>query len=432
MSVQDDAVHPRMVSGDLTGVEFPTGVDAFLAAGPAFLTTALRATGALAADNAVEEIVTWREFFGGGMGRKLALDVRYTRPPEELSTALFAKFTREFGDPLREIFSPAMEPEVRFALLSRQPGFPVRVPLCGFGDYSAGHKSGLLITERVAYGEGGIEPIDDKCLDYRIANPLERYQALTRSMAALAGHHCAGRVGAAIEAGFPYDPAAALAQPLIPFDAAHLDGLLDKLEAFAAEAPQLLPATVRDPAFLAAFRPAAAMVLEKEQALRAFLYDQADMAALCHWNMNLDNAWFWRDAAGTLQCGLLDWGGVGQMHLAMAFIGMTCAAECDFLKEHEDALIDLLLAEYHKASGLVLDRERFVLSLKVSIALVGLAWMLDAPSLIRAEIPDLSLLKDRFDPEIRDRFLPRAQLHLMTVFLDTWQRLDLGSAVAGI
>jgi hypothetical protein len=38
-------------------------------------------------------------------------------------------------------------------------------------------------------------------------------------------------------------------------------------------------------------------------------------------------------------------------------------------------------------------------------------------------------VKDRFDPELRDRFLPRAQLQLMTVFLDSWRRLDIGAAV---
>lgn len=419
---------PSMVRGDATGVDFPTSVDAFHVAGAAFLTQALRATGVMSADNAVVEIVATHEFFGGGMGRKLWLDVRYARAEEGLHLALFAKFTREFGDPLRELFSPVMEPEVRFALLSRQPDFPVRVPVCYFGDYSADTKCGLLITERVPYGRDGVEPLQDKCLDYEMADPLDHYRALTRAMAALAAHR-AGRFGAAVERQFPFVRAVIEAQPMIPYGGEQLAEKLERLRRFAVEAPQLLPEGLRDPAFLEPFCGDAMVVLEREAVLRAHVNGQDDMIALCHWNMNVDNGWFWRDGDRALHCGLLDWGGVAQMSLAMAFVGMTCAAETDFLAVQEGALIDLLLNEYREAGGPVIGREAFLLALKFSIALTGVAWMLDAPALIEAEIADLAQLKDRFDPELRDRFLPRAQLQLMTVFLDSWRRLDIGAAV---
>ena len=420
----DDA-RPAMVRGDALGVDFPTSVDAFHAAGAAFLTRAFRATGVLAPDNEVVEIVAVKEFFGGGMGRKLWLDVRYVRPQEGLHTALFAKFTREFGDPLRDLFSPVMAPEVRFALLSRAPDFPVRVPVCHFSDYSAATQCGLLITERVPYGRDGVEPVQDKCLDYRMADPLDHYRALTRAMAALAAHHRAGRFGAAVAQAFPFDPAS---PPMIPYDRAALDEKLAGLRRFAADAPQLLPEALRDPASLDDFCRDAPLVLERQAVMQAWLNGQEDMIALCHWNMNVDNAWFWR-ADGVLHCGLLDWGGVAQMNLAMAFVGMSCAAETDFLAQHEDELIDLLLAAYREAGGPAIDRSAFVHALKLSIALTGMAWMLDAPALIAAEIPDFRQVKDRFDPELRDRFLPRAQLQLLSVFLDSWRRSDIGSAV---
>lgn len=419
---------PSMVCGDAMGVDFPTSVDAFHAAGAGFLTHALRATGALSPDNAVVEIVAVQEFFGGGMGRKLWLDVRYARAEEGLHAALFAKFTREFGDPLRDLFSPVMEPEVRFALLSRAPDFPVRVPTCYFGDYSAATQSGLLITERVPYGRDGIAPLQDKCLDYAMADPLDHYRALTRAMAALAAHHRAGRFGTAVDGAFPFDRAAIEAQPMIPFDGAELAVKLARLRRFATQAPQLLPASVRGGDFLDAFCRDALVVLEREAALRAHVNGQDDMIALCHWNMNVDNAWFWRDG-DSLQCGLLDWGGVAQMNLAMAFVGMTCAAETDFLAAHEAELIELLLADYRAAGGPAIDRQAFLTALKLSIALTGVAWMLDAPALVEAEIPDLAQVEDRFDPRLRDRFLPRAQLQLMTVFLDSWRRLDIGAAI---
>jgi hypothetical protein len=48
----------------------------------------------------------------------------------------------------------------------------------------------------------------------------------------------------------------------------------------------------------------------------SYLAGQTDYLALCHWNANADNAWFWQDADNALHCGLLDWGCVGQMRRA--------------------------------------------------------------------------------------------------------------------
>lgn len=280
-AIAHEKAGPSMVCGDATGVDFPTSVDAFYEAGAAFLTNAFRATGALSDDNAVVEIVAVKEFFGGGMGRKLWLDVRYARPQEGLNETLFAKFTREFGDPLRELFSPVMEPEVRFALLSRQPDFPVRVPVCYFGDYNVATQCGLLITERVPYGRDGVEPLQDKCLDYEMADPMGHYRALTRALAALAAHHRAGRFGAAVERQFPFDRAAIEAQPMIPYDRSQLAEKLERLRRFAVEAPQLLPEALRDLVFLDDFCRDAMVVLEREAALRAHVNGQDDMIARC-------------------------------------------------------------------------------------------------------------------------------------------------------
>jgi len=426
------ATYPTEVTGDLTGIAFPVSVDTLKAAGPAFLTRAFQKVGAIGPDNAVTEITGWTEFFGGGMGRKIKLDVCYAKPEPGLTGQLFAKFTREFGDPLRELFSPVMGPEVRFALLSRRDGFPVTVPTCFFADYNAQEKTGLLITARVPYGEEGVEPALDKCLDYTLDDPLEHYQAQTQAMAALAAYHRAGHFGDEIERQFPFDRAAFASTRLIPYTAEQLAEKLDILKRFAADAPQLLPPELSTPAFLDAFAQGALLVQEKELAILEHLAGQDDLIALCHWNMNPDNAWFWRDADGTLRSGQLDWGGVCQMNLAQSFFGMTCAAETEFLARHEANLAQQLLAEYEGHGGPRVDFDRFMTSVKLSMAVLGTAWMLDAPSLIAAEIADYTALEDRFDPGIRDLFIPRAQLQLMTVFLDGWRRLDIGAAVRAL
>ena len=64
--------------------------------------------------------------------------------------------------------------------------------------------------------------------------------------------------------------------------------------------------------------------LLKAAALRAALRDSArELVAFCHWNANIDNAWFWRDEDGHLACGLMDWGNVGQMNMVTAISSTT-------------------------------------------------------------------------------------------------------------
>jgi hypothetical protein len=145
--------------------------------------------------------------------------------------------------------------------------------------------------------------------------------------------------------------------------------------------------------------------------------------------MNLDNAWFWRDGAGVLQAGLLDWGSVSQMNLAQSFFGMICAAETDFLDAHEGELIALLLDEYRRLGGPAVDRDAFVLSLRLSMALLGVAWMLDAPALIEREVPGIGEVVHRTDPRLRDNFLARAQLQLLVVLFSAWRRANIGDVL---
>ena len=91
--------HPDSVIGDQLGMAFPTTIESLQEQGADFLTRAFRATGALATDNRVIAITSSREFFGGGMGRKLLLSVEYEKQEAGLQQELFVKFPRNFGDP---------------------------------------------------------------------------------------------------------------------------------------------------------------------------------------------------------------------------------------------------------------------------------------------------------------------------------------------
>ena len=116
----------RWVRGDHVGLDIPAHADALRDGGPAFLTEALRASSALPDGASVRAITDLREFGGGSTGRKALLMVDYDRA--DLPTDLFVKFSRDFDDPTRDRGRTQMEYEVRFALLSRAPNFPIAVP----------------------------------------------------------------------------------------------------------------------------------------------------------------------------------------------------------------------------------------------------------------------------------------------------------------
>ncbi|QQV77657.1 hypothetical protein H5J25_02320 [Sphingomonas aliaeris] len=425
----DDSIEsepPRLATGRELGVDFPTSIAALLDGGPAFLTTAFHASGALAHDNAVAAINAATEFFGGGMGRKLLLDVEYTRSDASLHQHLFVKFPRDFGDPLRELFTPIMAPEVHFALLSRRENFPIDVAKCYFADYDAAIPAGLLITERIAFGEGDIESALDKCLDYELDDPLPYYRELARAMGTLAGRHKAGALGD-LEKNFPYVPTEDHGSR-IPFGRDALPGKIAALREFARRNPTLLQDGLGDPAFLDRLAQEAEIAIGLEDAIRDELARDRDYVALCHWNMNIDNAWFRQDGDG-LKAGLLDWGSVGQMNLAQAFFGMVCSAEIDFVNLHRAELLHLLVDTYRSTGGPAIDVARLDDLVQLSTALLGLAWIIDAPTVIAQHCPEYAQAADRRDPIIRDHFLARAQLQILNNFLNAWRTDGIGDTL---
>ena len=426
----DDTVVPNYVKGQHLGMELPTALSVLKKAGPNYLTKAFRATGVLSAANAVTEITRWEEFEAGGMGPKLRLDVRYATSEPQLHTELFVKLPRPFGDPLRALFAPVVEPEIRLYLLARHRNFPARLPKLYFADFDPETASSVVITERISYGANGIEPCHDKAMDYRLADLRPYYEALSVAGARLAGTHRAGRLDPDVSVYFPEETGAVEVGAQIPYSPQELVHKGQVLQDFAEKAPQLFPAHLKDKAFLGQVAESLPRILHRQDAIRAHLASASSYFALCHWNLNLDNAWFWKDEAGLLQAGLLDWGAAGVMHLAQSYFGMICAAETDFASKYRNHLIALWCETYKQAGGPVLDPARFLEDYKLAVALLGAAWIVDAPSIIQGQIPDVSILQGRHDPQLAGNFLARSQLQILMLFLNEWRDLEIDRALS--
>lgn len=420
------AESPVTVSGRHLGLQFPPTIERLRELGPQFLTQAFRATGRLSSNNAVAEIVRGEEFFGGGAGRKLRLELRYERDEPGLDTALFAKFPRDFGDPLRALFSPLMEPEVQFALISRRPDFPIAVPRCYFADYDPDTSTGLLITQTIAYGRQGIRPHQDKCLDDELADPMAYYSALVRAVARLSGFHKSGRFGAEADKQFPYDPEYIRPTDRIPYTRETLRDKLGYLGRFAQRYPWVFPVEFTSGAFLAELIEGAQGILDAETDIKHFLNGRHDFVALSHWNANIDNAWFWESADGQLEAGLLDWGSVGRMNIAQAFYGIMCACSIDFWNARKSELLRLFADEYQRNGGPRIDIDELDFHVRLYVAMLGLAWMIDAPAIIESQLPELHDIHSHEDPRFKGHFLVRTQRQLLAVFLNAWNVERLG------
>ena len=414
----------RWFTGDQFDMPFPADAAALRTGGATFLTDAFRAAGALDG-NSVTRIAGFREVAGGSTGRKAVLSVEYDEADPGLHTELFVKFSRDFDNPIRDRGKAQMEPEVRFAALSRAAGFPIAVPRALFGDYDRETGTGILITERIPFGSNGIERQYHKCLDYEMPEPLEHYRALLTAVARLAGTHRAGHLPGELIEHFPLDVQAATVGNRTPLRRDELDRRLAQLVAFTETHPGLLPANVASPEFLSRLRADAPRIAMHEGFVARKLAADTDYVALCHWNANVDNAWFWRDTDG-LHCGLMDWGCVSQMNLGMALWGAMSGAETSLWDRHLDELLHVFVAEVRRCGGPALDPDRLRRHTLLYAAAMGVAWLLDVPALIRKRFGE-SAPEDRTDPRIKDDESVRAPLQMLSNLLSLWERHHIGA-----
>ncbi len=413
---------PAWARGDTFGFQIPADPAALQEGGADFLSGAFHAAGTLATDNRVVAITRCDEIRGGSTGRKLLLSVEYARADAGLRRELFVKFSRDLDDPIRDLARTQMADEVRFALLSRVPDFPVTVPVCMFADFESGSGTGVLITQRIGFGEDGIEPQYGKCRDEDMPDPVAHYEALLGALARLAGADRAGRLPQNVAEQFPFDFARLTVARRAPYTPRQLLNRVARYTGFAARYPYLLPETVRDADFIARLGDGVLRIAAHADAIRHELMSTADHIGLCHWNANVDNAWFWRNAQGRLECGLLDWGCAGRMNVAMALWGALSAARTELLQTQLDTLLVGFGREFSQSGATPLNMPLLRRQLLLYAGLMGVTWLLDAPAYIESQVPELANLRSRFDAALRENEVARVQLQMLTNVLVLWER----------
>ena len=408
----------------------PAHSQALLEAGADFLTDAFHRFGSLPKDNRVVRIAAHQFVAGGNSGHKLRLTIEYAETHPDLHSELFVKFSRDFNDAFRDRRRRELEAEVRIASLSRSPTFPVRVPRAYFADFHTESGTGLLITECIAFGRDGIEPLHRKCMDHELADPLAYYRTTFTALARLAAAHRSGILSPQVDRLFPFDAEAAARAMPIPWNEHQLRERVARYAAFAADHSRLIPATIRSAEFLARLERDAIRFLQYEHRIQRFLNSDERFIALSHWNTNIDNAWFWRDREGALQCGLLDWCMARQMNVAIALWGGLCGADRELWDRHGDELLALFSSQLQQHGGPRIETQELALHLEFSVALLGLALMMDVPALVTTRLPQAAQARGLRDPLLLQDSVAHGFLHVFVNFLNLWERRDFGGTLS--
>ena len=133
--------------------------------------------------------------------------------------------------------------------------------------------------------------------------------------------------------------------------------ILDKAIDFLLNvAPKIVPPETRDKAKLQKLREEiceAAPYLKDMSS--TYQGNSSSFVAAMHVNLQADNAYFWRDEHGDLDCGVLDWGGFGRSPFCLTFIGCLAGATPDLLLAHEDGILQAFVDEYARCGGPLLD-----------------------------------------------------------------------------
>ena len=427
---ENSSTNEAWVVGDNFGLSIPADPDALLEGGTEFLTYAFRASGQLAENNRVVSIVDSAEFFDGGSGKKLQMTVEYEKPNSALPNRLFVKFSRNFDNALWDSAKHMMLSEVNFALLSRSPDFPVKVPLLMFGDLESESETGLLITELIPYGEGNVEIPHPKCMDYLMdnADAVDHYRAIFASMGRLSGAHRAGKLSPEFDELFG-DAEAGAAQFRSQASDDHTVQRAQRMFDFIERYPKLFPDHFQEAGLREEFLSFMADGFAARPRIQEILQSgRPKFVAFSHWNGNIDNCWFERQPDGSLVCGFIDWANCGVLPFTQVVSGALGCAEPSVWAENLDELLSVFIQEFEAQGVEKLSREELSLHVRLSLA-TNFGISMAAPVAVARDIEDIDAVSGPRDPIFRDLYTSRVMLFTMTNLIENWKNLNLGELV---
>mmetsp|Transcript_87776 Transcript_87776/g.272830 ORF Transcript_87776/g.272830 Transcript_87776/m.272830 type:complete len:484 (+) Transcript_87776:198-1649(+) len=395
--------------GCIFGMCFPHTAEQLVSEdyGAAWLTRAFRAAGTLPGDNAVAKVVQCKVLPTAGVdtpgagAMKALLTVEFLRQDPELHKKLFVKYPYEcdYESPL---------PFVRYSLsrgaddhdgleiavnLALPHLFPFRTPKVYFCDICRDTTNWIMVQECIPYAEKGqmenghlleppeLKPFDmlpacNKYQDFLIPDPAEYYCCLFRKMGQLAAWDKLGCFDCFFGYAQSYSQEQFLSnlqrepQPFMKIvEIQWVTGsAFDKAIDFVLNvANHIVPSDVCDESKLQRMKEE---IVEMSIFLGDFTgcyqFNDSDYIALMHPGCTTDNAFFWRDEYGHLDCGLLDWGAFHRHPFCMWFDRCLNIVDPGMLQEREHDILLSFVTEYQRCGGPKLSIQEVVLRFRMA------------------------------------------------------------------
>ncbi|CAE7205261.1 CPK2, partial [Symbiodinium natans] len=424
--------HMKKAPGMLYGLEFPWTGPMLEDFGPSWLTEAFHRAGSLEKSNRVTQVrVENIKVTAGNNAGKFLFNVRYANERAGLHTKLFAKVPFQMTKETKQdrLSSSVLKQPMDFFEINTyrlaETTLPVPTPKFYYGDISNLTSNFILITERVPFVEMDgrkrsrkLKPFEvegpyDKCKDYQLrGSAKEYYSKIMEVSGQIAGADKSGRMGSQEFLAQSYStPRARLGDPqawgVTPHAAsggppqANLAKLNTAIQFFSDTAKVVFPSYASDPAFVQKFTKTMMTFTGYFNELEFWKHQDPAYVALSHANLNVDNAYFWRDEAATLHCGVLDWGGFGAGCLGHKIWWYLNCSEWQPIQDHLGHYVDTFISAYRDAGGPELDRDRLLHMVKLT-SLGNLYFMVSAvPDCLRqCPAKEWATIKDRRDPRI--------------------------------
>lgn len=200
-------------------------------------------------------------------------------------------------------------------------------------------------------------------------------------------------------------------------------GFLEQAKYFIDEVPHVFPKDLVAKPFLDKFMKEAGIMAKYPAEMGFYQKMMPEYYALTHPNAQVDNAYYWRNDAGEMQCGLLDWDSVGFGSMSECIGNGWMGAEADTMAEHEDKLVRCFVDEYKRAGGEELDFDTFYMCMKLAQAAVMYGCMANLGQLRRiVSMEDWKGIKNRYDPKVDKQFLTRCYYVQVELFLAMWPK----------
>lgn len=428
--------YDKTAKGIIYGLDFPWTEAKLVEFGPEWLTKAFWKAGTLGADNRVVKIIPEKKIkiTAGNNAGKFLFEVKYQKPGASLHTRLFGK--------VPFMMTPATKTDRLSSSVYKQPmdlyeiqtyrlfeaSLPMKTPKFYYGDISNDTSNFILITERIPYSEirgfkkktetleaYAIEGPYDKCKDFQLRGPVREYYLLLMVMLGrIAGYHKAGKMGeeSFVRANLgktPGDRDSPMMFGMNPFGcsgenpASYTKKLETAIKFFAETAKVVFPAFAATGPFRQKYTDIMLQWNAYANEIEYFKCCDPDHIALGHNNLNIDNAYFWRDDGGTLDCGLIDWGGFGASNLGHKIYWILNCSDFENIEANLSDYIDAFVTSYKESGGPQLDPGLVRTHLSLT-AVANLSQMCGAiPNCFKmCPQKEWDTIKNRHDPRIAD------------------------------